>query len=58
MNFPVAMWIVLILLILLGAVGLGFWAVGMALKIGLYILLALLLVWAITAVWRKIKSNV
>lgn len=57
MNFPVAFWAVLIIVILLGAVGLGFWVVGAALKIALYVLLGLLLIWAITSVWRKIKAN-
>lgn len=58
MNNSTAIWIALIILVLVGAIGLGFWAIGTAIKIGLYILLALLLIWAITAVWRGIKSNV
>ncbi len=57
-NIPTALWVVLILLILFSAVGLGFWAVGVAIKITLYVILALVLIWIVTALLKKIRSNV
>lgn len=56
-NVPVALWAIIIIAVLIGAIGLGFWVIGAAIKIALYVLLALILIWAITAVWRKIKAN-